>query len=80
MEKHRTAISLLLVAIGVSLLAYGLFARVALVASGQPGQITTVSELSITHEVARGGVKRDKSGEVKKTYGEGKKAPAVCPT
>ena len=80
MEKQRTAISVLLIALGLGLLAYGLFGQSATVSSGQPGQIATMSELSITREVARGGVTRDASGEVKKTYGEGKKPPAACPT
>jgi hypothetical protein len=38
------------------------------------------SELDITQEVARGGVKRDESGAIKKTYEEGTQAPKACPT
>jgi hypothetical protein len=41
---------------------------------------TSASELVITQEVARGGVKRDESGAIKKTYEEGTQAPQACPT
>jgi len=37
------------------------------------------SEPTITQEVARGGVTRDESGQIKKTY-EGTAAPKACPT
>jgi len=42
-------------------------------------QSEVVSEPAITQEVARGGVTRDESGQIKKTY-EGKEAPKACPT
>jgi len=42
-------------------------------------QSEVVSEPAVTQEVARGGVTRDESGEIKKTY-EGKEAPKACPT
>jgi hypothetical protein len=49
-----------------------------------PASATTTtamaSELDITREVARGGVKRDESGAIRKTYGEGTQAPKACPT
>jgi hypothetical protein len=80
MEKSRTAISLLLAVVGAGLLVYGLLARTAVVSSGDQGLVAATSELSITQEVTRGGVKRDESGNIKKTYGEGEKAPAACPT
>jgi hypothetical protein len=80
MEKQRTVVSLVLVAIGVGLLLYGLSSTAAVVSSGEQGQVAATSELAITQEVARGGVKRDESGGVKKTYEEGEKAPAACPT
>jgi hypothetical protein len=38
-----------------------------------------VSEPAITQEVARGGVTRDESGQITKTY-EGTQAPQACPT
>jgi hypothetical protein len=42
-------------------------------------QSEVVSEPAVTQEVARGGVTRDESGQIKKTY-EGKQAPKACPT
>jgi hypothetical protein len=44
-----------------------------------PAQAEIVSEPAITREVARGGVTRDESGRIKKTY-EGTAAPKACPT
>ena len=80
MEKQRTAASILLLMIGASLLLYGLFGRTLVVSSGEQGQTVTSSELVATQEVARGGLKRDEAGEIKKTYEPGEKAPAACPT
>jgi hypothetical protein len=42
-------------------------------------QPEAMSEPAVTQEVARGGVTRDESGAVKKTY-EGTQAPKACPT
>jgi len=42
-------------------------------------QTEAVSEPAVTQEVARGGVTRDESGQIKKTY-EGTAAPKACPT
>ena len=42
-------------------------------------QSEAVSEPAVTQEVARGGVTRDESGQIKKTY-EGTQAPKACPT
>jgi len=42
-------------------------------------QSEVVSEPAVTQEVARGGVTRDESGQIKKTY-EGTAAPKACPT
>jgi hypothetical protein len=42
-------------------------------------QSEIASEPAITQEVARGGVTRDESGQIKKTY-EGTAAPKACPT
>ena len=97
MEKGRVVLSLLLVAVGAGLLAYGLFHNSITVFSrpasgpivpaldGEPSpvqvaaQSEAASEPAVTQEVARGGVTRDESGEVKRTY-EGKEAPKACPT
>ena len=52
---------------------------------GEPNQVQVaaqpevMSEPGVTQEVARGGVTRDESGEIKKTY-EGTQAPKACPT
>ncbi len=82
MEKRRAALSLLLVVVGAGLLLYGLFWRSTVVSSGEPaqGQPAVKSELALVQEVARGGLKREESGQIKKTYEEGEKAPAACPT
>jgi len=80
MEKRRTLLSLFLVVVGVALLGYGLLRQSATVASNEEGQVeaAATSELAVTKEVARGGIKRDESGEIKKTY-KGK-APETCST
>lgn len=80
MEKQRLVVFLVLIVLGSGLLAYGLRSQAAVVSSGEQGQVVATSELAVTQEVARGGVKREESGEVKKTYDEGQKAPAACPT
>jgi hypothetical protein len=43
-------------------------------------QPKATSEPAVVQEVARGGVTRDESGQIKKTYEEGKQAPKACPT
>ena len=80
MQTRRMVLSILLVAIGALLLTYGLFAKSNVASSGEQGQVASTSEMAMTQEVARGGVKRDESDQVKKTYEEGEKAPAACPT
>jgi len=45
-------------------------------ATAQP---EALSEPAATQEVARGGLTRDESGQIQKTY-EGKEAPQACPT
>jgi hypothetical protein len=52
-------------------------APVSVPAVAQPA---ATSEPAVTQEVARGGVTRDASGQIKKTYEEGKQAPRACPT
>jgi len=80
MEKQRMVVFLVLIVLGSGLLLYGLRSQAAVVSSGEQGRAIATSELAITQEVARGGVKRDESGEVKKTYEEGEKPPETCPT
>jgi hypothetical protein len=81
MEKQRTTLSLLLLAVGVVLLIYGLFSPAAAVSPGgqDPNGAVVYSEPAVTREVARGGLERDESGRIKKTY-EGEQAPDACPT
>ncbi len=82
MEDRRTALSLLLVAAGVALLVCGLLSRPSIVSSGEQGQekVVAMSEFSIVRDVARGGLKREPSGQIKTTYGEGQQAADACPT
>jgi hypothetical protein len=80
MEKQRTVVFLVLILLGAGLLVYGLQSRAAVGSSDGQGQVVATSETALTEEVARGGVKRDESGEIKKTYQEGEQAPAACPT
>jgi len=80
MEKQRTAASIVLLVVGAGLLLYGLLGRTLVVSSGEQSQMTASSELALTQEVARGGLTRDEAGGVKKTYEEGEKPPAACPT
>jgi hypothetical protein len=94
MEKGRVVLVLVFVAAGAGLLLYGLFHNSTAVSSNSPGvsagdgepnqvqvaaQPELLSEPAVTEEVARGGVTRDDSGQIKKTY-EGKQAPKACPT
>jgi len=80
MEKNRTALSLLLVAVGAALLIYGLSSRATVVSSDEPNQISTVSEVPATQVVAKDGATQETPDQVKKPDGEAKKAPAACPT
>lgn len=97
MERGRAILSLVLLAAGAVLLAYGLVHHSIVVSSKSAGAIDVpgaegessqvqvaaqpevMSEPAVTQEVARGGVTRDESGAVKKTY-EGTQAPKACPT
>ncbi len=80
MDKQRIVVFIVLILIGAGLLVHGLCSHAAVVSSGEQGQVAASSELAITQAVARGGVKRDESGEVKTTSEEGDKASAACPT
>jgi hypothetical protein len=96
MERRRAGLALLLATVGAVLLVYGLGFRSIAVTGGTPtppptpdtGTITpvsavtatAVSEPAVTREITRGGVQRDESGALKKTYEEGSQAPQACPT
>jgi hypothetical protein len=80
MEKRRAVLSLVLGAVAVGLLVYGLFYHVRDV--WPKDELATMSsitpETAMIREVTVGGLKRDDSGQIRKTY-EGQ-APKACPT
>ncbi len=94
MQRQRTVIFLLLMAIGGSMLAYGLHSQAAAVSSGEQSQATQVSEPAVaqgsapvvTPVVSQDQTKPAESAEVTKTAAEPVKpaAPAkpaaACPT
>ncbi len=81
MEQRRAILALVLIVVGAALLIGGLFVKTAIVSSGAQGQkVVAQSEAAVTQEVARGGLTRDESGQIKKTYEEGQQAPKACPT
>ena len=73
---------LLLVAAGAVLLAYGLrFNATAISTEGQGSlAVQARAEADVIKEVSVGGLERDDSGQIKKTYKETEKAPQACPT
>lgn len=83
MSKHRRFrqwASLSLTIGGAALLTYGLFFHTAIISSAGESAGTAVAkrEPNLIREVAIGGLERDASGEIKKTYTG--KAPKACPT
>ncbi|MEN6577913.1 MAG: hypothetical protein ABFD90_16335 [Phycisphaerales bacterium] len=80
MEKNRTAVSLLLLAIGAALLIYGLSSRATVVSSDEPNQVSAPSGLPATQAVANDGVAQETPSQARKPEEEAKKAPAACPT
>ncbi len=77
----RIVITFALVLMGVALLTYGVSFHSATIeaqaSDGTPG--VAQSEPALIKEVTIGGLQRDASGEIKKTY-SGQQAPAACPT
>ena len=76
----RQIISSALVAGGVVLLIYGVFFHAAVIAPAgdDTAMASATRETSLIREVAIGGLERDESGEIKKTYTG--QAPKACPT
>ena len=74
----RKVVSMAIVVGGAVLLAYGLFFHSAIISSAQDTEAVAQAETSLIKEVTVGGLKRDASGEIKKTYSG--KAPKACPT
>ena len=79
-RKLRQWVSLSLVIGGAALLVYGLFFHAAVISSADESADapSAVREPNLIREVAIGGLERDASGEIKKTYTG--QAPDDCPT
>jgi hypothetical protein len=77
----RIVITFLLILMGVALLTYGVSFHAAAVEpqASAEGSAVARSEPALIKEVTVGGLERDASGEIKKTY-TGNQAPAACPT
>jgi hypothetical protein len=80
MEKKNVALTILLLAGGVLLLVYGLSTKFDILPCEGEGPPAAMSEVALTQEVTRGGVAREESGEIRKTYEEGEEPPEGCPT
>ncbi len=79
-KKTKVIIFGLLILLGVALLTYGAFFHSVNVSPQQEdgSPAFAKSEPALVKEASVGGVKRDESGKIKKTYtGE---APEECPT
>lgn len=77
----RILIALVLVLLGAGLLTYGVSFHATAI-DGQTnadGTAMMQREPNLIKEVTVGGLERDSSGEIKKTY-TGEQAPAACPT
>ena len=77
---YRKLISFVLALGGAAVLAYGLFFHTAVISSAEESAEPAVAkrEPNLIREVAVGGLERDASGEIKKTYSG--QAPEACPT
>lgn len=71
--------SLLLIVAAVALIVYGLLSASTAPAQSDPNDMSARSEFWITEQVARGGLERTESGQIRKTY-EGEQPPDDCPT
>jgi len=83
MEKHRTAVSILLIVVGAGLLLYGLSSRAGVASSSEQSQVQVppTSEVPAMQPVAADGkVAQETPGQAKKTEETPKKAAAACPT
>ena len=79
-RKGKIIIFGLLILAGVILLAYGIFfhSKNILPQQNEDSAVLVQSELALIKEVSVGGIKRDESGRLKRTYD--KAPPKVCPT
>ena len=76
----RQLVSSALVAVGLASLLYGAFFHAATItpAGDDAAMASATGEISLIREVAVGGLERDESGRIKKTYTG--QAPKACPT
>ncbi len=79
-RKGKIIIFGLLILTGVVLLAYGIFfhSKNILPQQNEDSAMLVQSEPALIKEVSVGGIKRDESGRLKRTYD--KTPPKVCPT
>ena len=79
-SRSRIILAVVLVVLGVALLVYGVsFHAVTVYAKAGDSTPAVASEQSLVKEVTVGGVERDESGQIRKTYSAGQ-APKTCPT
>ena len=80
MEKRRAVLSFVLGAVGVMLLLYGLLvhARDVWPKDASAGSPAITAETAMIREVTIGGLARDASDQIRKTYSG--QAPKACPT
>jgi len=78
--RLQQIVSSALLAAGLLLLLYGAFLHSASItpAEGDTAMASATGEISLIREVAIGGLERDASGQIKKTYSG--QAPEACPT
>ena len=81
-KSGKIVIFCLLVVVGAILLIFGIWFHRADISPKQADHTTKFakSEPALMREVSVGGVKRDESGEVKRTYTETEEPPKACPT
>ena len=79
-KGFRQWVSLSLILGGAGLLVYGLLFHAAVISSAEESaaEASSKREPALIREVAVGGLERDDSGEIKKTYTG--QAPKACPT
>jgi len=79
-RKAKIIIFLLLLLIGAALLIYGFCFHSATILPKQQDDLTVLvqSEPALIKEVSVGGIERDDSGVIRRTYD--KSPPLICPT
>jgi len=79
-RKEKIITFSLVILTGAALLGYGVFfhSKNILPQKNEDSAMLVQSELALIKEVSVGGIKRDESGRLKRTYD--KTPPKVCPT